>query len=191
MHPPADTRACSGSGGRRLVPLPCPATCVTRSRSIATGCGRTIRCFPPAGCGTTSSEPLARGGRGCHRTRAPYPPGEVGRAGSAYGPAHPDRPVPRFGAHRRRHPRRGSGIRRKATDVYEDYESDERVLNDQTGHRNSETRRNAYQEREREEIRASPRKRGAGCVPRRLGALLLTQPNEENNISHRMLFSGF
>lgn len=46
------------------------------------------------------------------------------------------------------------GIRRKATDVYEDYESDERVLNDQTGHRNSETRRNAYQEREREEIRA-------------------------------------
>jgi hypothetical protein len=38
--------------------------------------------------------------------------------------------------------------------VYEDYESDERVLNDQTGHRNSETRRNAYQEREREEIRA-------------------------------------
>jgi hypothetical protein len=46
------------------------------------------------------------------------------------------------------------GIRRKTTDVYEDYESDERVLNDQTGHRNSETRRNAYQEREREEIRA-------------------------------------
>lgn len=43
------------------------------------------------------------------------------------------------------------GIRRKASDVYEDYESDDR---DQTGHRNSETRRNAYQEREREEIRA-------------------------------------
>jgi hypothetical protein len=38
--------------------------------------------------------------------------------------------------------------------VYEDYESGERVLNDQTGHHNSETQRNAYQEREREEIRA-------------------------------------
>jgi integrase len=46
------------------------------------------------------------------------------------------------------------GIRRKATDVYEDYETDERVLNDQTGHRSSETRREVYQEKEREEVRA-------------------------------------
>ncbi len=46
------------------------------------------------------------------------------------------------------------GIRRKATDVYEDYETDERVLNDQTGHRSSETRREVYQEKEREVIRA-------------------------------------
>jgi len=51
------------------------------------------------------------------------------------------------------------GIRRRATDVYEDYEAvermlDERVLNDQTGHRSSETRREVYQEKEREEIRA-------------------------------------
>jgi integrase len=46
------------------------------------------------------------------------------------------------------------GIRRKATDVYEDYETDERVLNDQTGHRSSDTRRRVYQEKEREEIRA-------------------------------------
>jgi hypothetical protein len=46
------------------------------------------------------------------------------------------------------------GIRRRATDVYEDYESDERVLNDQTGHRSSDTRREVYQEKEREEIRA-------------------------------------
>ncbi len=46
------------------------------------------------------------------------------------------------------------GIRRKASDVYEDYESDERILNDQTGHSSSETRRKMYQEREREEIRA-------------------------------------
>ncbi len=46
------------------------------------------------------------------------------------------------------------GIRRKATDLYEDYESDQRVLNDLTGHRSSETRRLAYQEREREEIYA-------------------------------------
>lgn len=46
------------------------------------------------------------------------------------------------------------GIRRKAADIYEDYESDERVLNGLTGHRSSETRRNAYQEREREEIYA-------------------------------------
>lgn len=46
------------------------------------------------------------------------------------------------------------GIRRRATDVYEDYEKDERVLNDQTGHKKSETRREVYQEREREVIRA-------------------------------------
>jgi integrase len=46
------------------------------------------------------------------------------------------------------------GIRRKAADLYEDYESDERVLNDQTGHRSSETRREVYQEKERERIRA-------------------------------------
>jgi hypothetical protein len=46
------------------------------------------------------------------------------------------------------------GIRRRAADVYEDYEKDERVLNDQTGHKKSETRREVYQEREREVIRA-------------------------------------
>jgi hypothetical protein len=46
------------------------------------------------------------------------------------------------------------GIRRRAADVYEDYEKDERVLNDQTGHKKSETRREVYQERERELIRA-------------------------------------
>ncbi len=46
------------------------------------------------------------------------------------------------------------GIRRRAADVYEDYEKDERVLNDQTGHKKSETRREVYQERDREVIRA-------------------------------------
>ena len=46
------------------------------------------------------------------------------------------------------------GIRRRAADVYEDYEKDERVLNDQTGHRNSDTRREVYQERDRDLIRA-------------------------------------
>ena len=46
------------------------------------------------------------------------------------------------------------GIRRRATDIYEDYEKDERILNDQTGHKNSETRREVYQERDRETIRA-------------------------------------
>jgi hypothetical protein len=46
------------------------------------------------------------------------------------------------------------GIRRRATDVYEDYGKDERILNDQTGHKKSETRRKVYQEREREVIRA-------------------------------------
>jgi hypothetical protein len=46
------------------------------------------------------------------------------------------------------------GIRRRAADLYEDYEKDERVLNDQTGHKKSETRREVYQERERETIRA-------------------------------------
>lgn len=46
------------------------------------------------------------------------------------------------------------GIRRRAADVYEDYEKDERILNDQTGHKKSETRREVYQERDRETIRA-------------------------------------
>lgn len=46
------------------------------------------------------------------------------------------------------------GIRRRAADVYEDYEKDERILNDQTGHKKSETRREVYQEKERETIRA-------------------------------------
>lgn len=46
------------------------------------------------------------------------------------------------------------GFRRKATDVYEDYEPGERVLNDQTGRRNSDTRREVYQEKQREEVRA-------------------------------------
>jgi hypothetical protein len=39
-------------------------------------------------------------------------------------------------------PRRGARLARhqeQSTDVYEDYESDERWLNDQTGHRNSES----------------------------------------------------
>jgi hypothetical protein len=46
------------------------------------------------------------------------------------------------------------GIRRRAADVYEDYETDERVLNHQTGHHHSDTRREIYQERDREVIRA-------------------------------------
>jgi len=46
------------------------------------------------------------------------------------------------------------GIRRRAADVYEDYEKDERILNDQTGHKKSETRREVHQEKERETIRA-------------------------------------
>ena len=46
------------------------------------------------------------------------------------------------------------GIRRKATDVYEDYESDERVLNSATGHSSSDTRRKKYQQRNRDLILA-------------------------------------
>jgi hypothetical protein len=46
------------------------------------------------------------------------------------------------------------GIRRRAADVYEDYETDERVLDDQTGYRHSATRREIYEERDREIIRA-------------------------------------
>jgi hypothetical protein len=46
------------------------------------------------------------------------------------------------------------GIRRKASDVYEDFESDERVLNSATGHRSSDTRRKKYQQRDRPEILA-------------------------------------
>ena len=45
-------------------------------------------------------------------------------------------------------------IRRKASDVYEDFESDERVLNSATGHRSSDTRRKKYQQRDRPEILA-------------------------------------
>src|SRR5690606_5138730 len=52
------------------------------------------------------------------------------------------------------HGRGWYGTRRKATDVYEDYETDERIINDQTGHQSSDTRRTVYQEKEREEIRA-------------------------------------
>ena len=52
------------------------------------------------------------------------------------------------------HGRGWYGIRRRAADLYEDYEKDERVLNDQTGHKRSDTRREVYQERDREAIRA-------------------------------------
>jgi integrase len=44
------------------------------------------------------------------------------------------------------------GVRRTATDLAEDVEQDERVLNSLTGHRDSETRRNFYQQRNRPEI---------------------------------------
>lgn len=46
------------------------------------------------------------------------------------------------------------GIRRKATDVYEDYESDERVLNSVARHSSSDTRRKKYQQRNRDLILA-------------------------------------
>lgn len=63
------------------------------------------------------------------------------------------------------------GIRRKATDVYEDYETDERVLNDQTGHRSSDTRRTVYQEKRREEVRAR-----SAATRRRVRAAVFGQP---------------
>jgi integrase len=44
------------------------------------------------------------------------------------------------------------GVRRVATDVAEDVEKDERVLNSLSGHRDSSTRRLIYQNRERPEI---------------------------------------
>jgi integrase len=46
------------------------------------------------------------------------------------------------------------GVRRRATDLAEDQETDERVLNSITGHRNSDTRRLVYQESERPEVLA-------------------------------------
>jgi len=46
------------------------------------------------------------------------------------------------------------GVRRIATDVAEDVEKDERVLNSLTGHRDSSTRRLVYQDRERPELLA-------------------------------------
>jgi hypothetical protein len=45
-----------------------------------------------------------------------------------------------------------NGVRRIATDVAEDFEKDERVLNAMTGHRDSATRRLVYQERHRPEV---------------------------------------
>lgn len=44
------------------------------------------------------------------------------------------------------------GVRRVATDLAEDFETDERVLNSLTGHRDSSTRRLVYQNRERPEV---------------------------------------
>jgi integrase len=46
------------------------------------------------------------------------------------------------------------GVRRIATAVFEDYESDERVLNSATGHSSSEMRRKRYQQRNRDKILA-------------------------------------
>lgn len=46
------------------------------------------------------------------------------------------------------------GVRRVATDIAEDIESDERVLNSLTGHRDSTTRRLVYQDHERPELLA-------------------------------------
>jgi hypothetical protein len=42
------------------------------------------------------------------------------------------------------HGRGWDGVRRVATDIAEDYEKDERVLNSLTGHRDSNTRRQLY-----------------------------------------------
>jgi integrase len=44
------------------------------------------------------------------------------------------------------------GVRRTASDVAEDLEKDERVLNSISGHRNSTTRRLVYHDRERPEV---------------------------------------
>jgi integrase len=46
------------------------------------------------------------------------------------------------------------GVRRIAADVAEHHEKDERVLNSLTGHRDSTTRQNIYQQRERPEVLA-------------------------------------
>ena len=69
-------------------------------------------------------------------------------------------PVPGRGWH---------GIRQKASDVYEDYESDERILNDQTGHRSSHTRA-ATRRRSGRRSGRGPRRPGGGCGRRRSGA---------------------
>lgn len=50
------------------------------------------------------------------------------------------------------HGRGWYGVRRVATDVAEDYEKDERVLNSITGHRDSATRRLIYQQGERSTV---------------------------------------
>jgi integrase len=72
------------------------------------------------------------------------------------------------------------GIRRRAADVYEDYETDERVLNDQTGHRHSDTRREIYQERDREAIRAR-----SAHTRRRVRAAVFGRRNEPAEEANR------
>lgn len=73
------------------------------------------------------------------------------------------------------------GIRRRATDVYEDYEKDERVLNDQTGHKKSETRREVYQERERETIRARSAETRRRVRNQAFGQRLLTTSEDQQS----------
>ena len=67
------------------------------------------------------------------------------------------------------------GIRRRATDLYEDYEKDERVLNDQTGHKRSDTRREVYQERDRAAIRAKSAETRRRVRRAAFGQLLIPQ----------------
>ena len=70
----------------------------------------------------------------------------------------------------------------------EDYEKDERVLNDQTGHKKSETRREVYQERE---LRGNSRALGRDAPPRTRKAFGNTLCAKRNSRMPRPLTNAF
>lgn len=55
------------------------------------------------------------------------------------------------------------GLRRQATDLAPEFAQDARVLNSISGHADSATREQVYQDKENERVRVKPRRYGAPC----------------------------